>query len=335
LFANLKGSFAFQNSSMSSLNISQLYVHEWGLAVGRKLQDWSHADEAWHLGQYQPQFSWNPLLPESQGLTGIFMELPGPNTDFPWGLRAFGSAIYIPDQGASYNMKDGQFVEDNPWFSPPPKHIQYDDKGQVVDTLNYNVLKPQTNEIIFNSSYAAQFYAGKKDQGFSTTAALAYMPSNQLALGLGADVKTAQTTNVQITPKIFYHSLASADARWASASGVAVGLGILREKPSDPEFAADQTYKTYAESFLTSPYLEAKLGPVLAEISYLDIQGGESTVKGPKADKFSAILPERYAFQKAGQLALKYNYFWKKSEGIRLSTSYLQGEKVIRALDTT
>lgn len=327
LQTEVKGSLAFQSPAMSFINIPQLYVREWGLAVGRKLQTWSFADEVWHLGLFQPQFTWNPLLPESQGLTGIFLDLPAKDTEIPWGVRVFGSPIFIPDQGASYTIKNGTFQSTSPWFQAPPKYVQYDDAGKIIDQLDYEVIRPQTNDVVFNASYAAQVYVGKADSGYSMTAAVAYKPANQLALGIDG-TKTASPSNVTtaaVTPKLFYHTVASVDGRWAH-KGLAMGLSALNDRPMEPDFEPRWTYKPYANAFLLVPFLQYEWGAFKALVSLIDIQTADAAAKGDKVDQFGTFIPDRFPFQRAGRAELAYSRLWKKTEGIIAKSSFLVGE---------
>jgi hypothetical protein len=321
--ASIIGQFAPQEPVLSYLNIRQLYHQESQLSVGRKLENWSDVDERWNLGLFQPQFRWNPLRPESQGLSGIFFRFRGEPEQIPWGLLIFGSLINIPDQGAGYTVKEGRFEPVNPWFSPPPRHARFERTG-AVDDINYEIQKPDTNRIIFNTSYAAQAFVGDAQKGWSAQTAFAYKPANQLTLGLDGDLTSSEIVNIRVNPTIFYHSLFSADLRYADDRWEA-GVGGVREKPQDPESPSPEwTYQTYGESSMISPYVGVRLGQVKLRFMNLQMNKPSETAKGPKAEEIGGLLAQRYPFGSANAVEASTRFYWRRFEGIQAKARYTQ-----------
>ena len=70
---DMSAKFVVGNSVLNYVNIRELYSkfrigEQSELNVGRKLMNWSAIDNIWNLGVIQPQFKWNPLNPQNQGL---------------------------------------------------------------------------------------------------------------------------------------------------------------------------------------------------------------------------------------------------------------------------
>lgn len=323
LQAQIDGQFSPSQTTLSYLNIRQLYHQEGFLSVGRKLENWSQLDERWNLGIYQPQFRWNPLRPESQGLTGIFARLSGDSEKVPWGLLLFGSMIAIPDQGAGYSVKNGQFESVNPWFNPPPKSGRFESTG-AVDEFRYDVMKPDTNKIIFNQSFAAQFFIGEIGNGFSFQAAYAYKPSNQLSLAADGRIIPGNQIDVKINPNIYYHSVVSADLQYASDL-YEIGVGALRDKPQDPEFDKEWTYRTFGQSDMISPFVGVRLGLVKLRAMSITINGPDEGAAGPKATELGDILQHRYTTTSAQAVEASARFFWKRHEGLTGRVRYTRG----------
>jgi hypothetical protein len=323
LLGEIEGVFSPQAPALSYLNIPQMFIGSKGFYFGRMLESWSSLDENWGRGFFQPQFRGNPLLPKSQGLTGFFVDIGEPESDFK--AQLFASFLFLPDQSVSYQVKDGQIEANSPWIAQMPKYVQFDLGGNVISQINWNIVKPEINEIIMNSSYVAAVSYGQENRGFSSSASFAYKPANQIVLGADAVVPSSSTVRVTVVPKVFFHTLASLDLRYALSS-TAFGLGVVREKPEAPGFSSELTYAIYEESLSVSPYAKINLFKgVEAMISYLDVTGGTSKFVGPKVDQIGQVLPKRFEYRNALKVALNYLVFQKRGSGLMLRGGYTQG----------
>jgi hypothetical protein len=331
LQAQINGMVAPGNSVLSYLNVSQLFWKQSFLSIGRKMENWSYLDSNYTLGIYQPLFQWDPLLPREQGLTGIYLTLDSPDTAVPWGFVVFGSPMYIPDQGAGYDIKNGQFERSNPYFQAPPGFFQI--QGQT-DVADYNVQKPDTNSVIFNRSFAGKAYIGKESEGPYAQVAFANKPVNQLALGFEGFVTPNNSVDVEIQPQVYYHSLASADVLYSWKNAV-VGVSALKENITEPDFDPQWTYVDYSASNLLSPFAKYRERNFNVTVSYLSVQGGTETIKGDLSDQSSSYLPHRYPFRSAYQAVVNYRVRIFGPKYLYLSTRYLQGSQNEFALWTT
>ncbi len=330
LQAQVRGVVAPGVTVLSYLNVSQLFWKQDTLTVGRKKVSWSLLDNEFLLGIYQPLFKWNPLQSETQGLTGVFLNLHNEEEgQIPWGVTVFGSPLFIPDQGAGYEIKEGQFEKSNPYFQGAPTRAEIN--GQVVD-VNYNVEKPATQDIIYNNSFAGRIHLGKEYRGFYAQASYANKPSNQLALGFDGYVYSdgvEDVTKVDIMPALYFHQVSSADIKWMGRN-FGVGISGVHENPGAPKFQGetrDWTYVVYQESNLVSPFIQLRGYGIDAKLSYISVSGGESEAIGKFASQSGKFLPQRYPFKNAGLASIAYRYRLKKDSGVGISTRYLQGER--------
>lgn len=328
LHAQIMANIAPGSTVLNYLNVSQLFWKQNALILGRKKLNWSEIDDSFQLGIYQPNFSWNVLAPESQGLTGLFLKVEPEQGETPMGIYLFASNIFIPDQGAGYEIKDGKFEKSNPYFQSPPTHIEVN--GQT-DNINYNVQKPRTEDILFSRSFAAKAYLGDNEQGAFIQAAYANKPANQLDLGFQGAITPNNSVAVQILPAIYYHRLVSADAQylWGSAANGSIGLGIsaLSETLEDPSYSSEWTYAKYSNSQMLSPFMKAQYKGFKAKFAYLQITGAEKTAEGPQASLAEKILVNRFPFSNAYLADLSYRYRIRRYQGLVFSTRYLTGEK--------
>lgn len=326
---NLTGQYAVGDSILSYLNIREIYFtykidDKSQIHMGRKLQNWSSLDTIWNMGVYQPQFKWNPLTPENQGLTGLFWN----KNDGGLGLTLFASPIYIPDQGASYELKDGQFAASNPWFQAPPQNIKF--QGQILP-IDYEIAKPETSDVIFQTQYGAQLRLGEGKGYFANMAGI-YKPSNQLALGYKGVLVTTRV-RVDVTPKIYFENAYSADFGYRQDWGV-VQLSLLYSKPQNPTFEPSFNAPQFEQSLSWGPQLFYRYKPFEFFLGYLDTTGGSVTDVGPDASPDRQSLSQRFLYKQAIQAQVTYtDIFWnqvKLDSTFQFKTSSKEGFRQIR-----
>lgn len=305
---NLTGMYAVGNSVLSFLNIRETYFStafedKSQLHMGRKLNNWSSLDSVWNLGVYQPQFRWNPLALENQGLTGLFWE----KKNLGFAVSLFASPLYIPDQGASFELKDGQFQSSNPWFSTPPQNIRF--QGQLLP-IDYNIEKPDVSKVIFQTQYGAQLKLGEGAGFFSNFAGM-YKPSNQLALGYKGVLVTTRV-RIDVTPKVYYENVYSADVGYRQSWGV-VQLSALYSQPKNPTFDEGFNAPEFKESLSWGPQIFYRYQPFTFFAAYLDTAGGEVKDVGPDADDNRTSLSNRFLFRQAAMARATYtDVFWNQ-----------------------
>lgn len=319
--AQIRGMMVPGVSVLNYLDISQLYWKQELFSVGRKKVDWSRLDENFKLGVYQPTFKWNALQTDSQGLTGIFIHLEPEATMIPWGITLFGSPIYIPNQGPGYEIKDGKFEKNNPYFSTPPSQAEIN--GQRTEFL-YTIEKPELNEIISHESYAGRAFLGKENDGFHLQAAYAQKPNNELDLGFQGVLIPGKKIDTKILPKVMYHTVLSGEAHY-SWTYLTVGVEVLRDTPQNADFDSPWTYAYFSESELYSSFVSVNWKEFELMLASLAVRGGDATFIGPRSGEAENVLVPKYPYRDATQAKAKYQYRLKRNQNIALSTSYLRG----------
>ncbi|MGZ3725893.1 MAG: hypothetical protein ACXVBD_08835 [Pseudobdellovibrio sp.] len=298
---DLKGEYAIGNSVLSYLNIKEIYytfnIDETSkINFGRKINNWSAIDQTFNRGIFQPQFRWNQLNPETQGLTGLFYEK---NTS-SYGLTLFATPLFIPDQGASYEIKDGQFQSGNPFFHAPPQNIKF--QGQVLP-IDYDIHKPETSDVVFQSQLGAQFRYGG-DKGFFGNVAGIYKPANQLALGYKGILVTTRV-RVDVTPKTFYENDYSADLGYRDSWGY-VQLSALSSTPKNPDFDSTYNAPQFESGTSWGPQVLYKWKPFKFFLAYFDTVGGKVTDVGPDVSSDRESLSNRFLYNEAALARVTY-----------------------------
>jgi hypothetical protein len=307
---NAEGALAFGAPSLNYLNISEFYaefttLREPGqrdsLALGRKLVKWSDLDQRWDLGLWQPLFQWNPLAPQQQGLPGIFWQTEREHYAF----TLFASYLFLPNQGPSYEVRNGTFVPSNPWFRSPPESVKIFGESTVVD---YNVQTPSQSDVIYRTSYGAKLNLGSEET-VAVQLSHMYKPSNELALGYAGVLNTSTLHGeVTVKPQVFNHSISALDLSHRTGN-FHYGIGTLFDRPDkDIPLEAQWTRAEYADAVLYSPFVEWEQPGYRLALAALKVTGGEVTETGDLASTKRAPLGLRYPFQEAVRASVENDF---------------------------
>lgn len=178
---------------------------------GRKLQEWSRMDQQWRLGIWQPHARWDYIHPQTQGLTGAFVD-----HQHQWGsIHLFISPFFLPDQGPQFELEDGRFVSRNRWFWEPQAEVGlFADSSQIY----YELDRPSEQDIVVNPSLATRLEFGDAENGSWAKTSYAYKPMNQLHLGVEGKVLIADVGRVRATihPGVVYHHVSTIETGYRS-----------------------------------------------------------------------------------------------------------------------
>ncbi|MDG0816180.1 hypothetical protein [Bdellovibrio svalbardensis] len=320
---DIAGGVAMGSPLMNYLNIGEFYYQSHQNAsetfyIGRKKLLWNELDSRWNLGVWQPVFKWNPLAPEEQGLSGIFWQIDKPLYTFV----LFGSPLYIPSQGPSFEIEEGDFAKGNPWFHQPPQSVRI---WNEATKMQYRFDQPNTSEIVLQNSYGAKIAFGDP-QGFRTQLSYLYGPDNVLAIGYqgSLDISTLKG-NVELQPQVFFHSLTGADMtykinRWK------VGVSGLWDRPGKEKIFDEQwSQPLFEDALLVSPFVEWDNGLWAVNLMRLDIFGGE--IKEVGENLANTPLTNLYPFQQANQISLMTNLGMGKGQRLIGKLSYTHSDK--------
>lgn len=322
---DISGGVAVGAPLLNYLNISEFYLQTRQsetetFFMGRKKMLWNELDSRWDLGVWEPLFKWNPLNAENQGLTGLFWQVDKPF----YTLVLFASPFFIPDQGPSFEIENGEFVKGNPWFRRPPESIRM---WQEATEINYTFERPSESQIVLQNSFGMKMSFGDP-QGLRTQLGYTYKPANQLAIGYEGNLNMAELKgDVKLQPQVFYHSLAGGDVsyKW---DRFRFGVSGMYDKPSqDDNFTEQWTHPVFEDAVLVSPFVEWTTGSFGVSLQHLNIFGGEVTEEGEMADSKRAPLMTRYPYQEATQLAVMGNFSFKRTTKLAAKVSYTHSEK--------
>ncbi len=278
------------------------------LTFGRKKDRWSLLDSFWELGTWQPQYRWDYLRPEEQGLVGVFFELP---TD---SLRVvlFASPLYVPESGASYRLRDGKLVSNSPWFFEPTESILINN-GIAAD-VKYTPNIPPIEEIIRKGSFGGTIEAGARTAGLWARGSYIYKPRNQLALPFTGNLQISGSgsyVDVQIYPKVPFHHLTALDFGYKGEK-FSIWMANLYDKPIEEEYPLYNYQKLYP-TYFASPGVEfsetnsngTSYGIVL---SYLSKSGDEPQEFGNDTNPDNPTFGLPYNFTNAGRAAIRFSF---------------------------
>ncbi|MGK5083182.1 hypothetical protein WDW37_07730 [Bdellovibrionota bacterium FG-1] len=280
------------------------------LQLGRKLEHFSHLDEEWQLGLWQPRFRWDYLHPETVGLTGAFLNLDTPY----FRVVVSGSPFFIPERGVPIETKQGVFASNSRWFIPPPATIPIFGQDTPV---RYSLVMPELGDLVAHPGASIMARVGAESGPWGLVG-YAYKPVNQLLLAADGVLQLSDRqpiyVDAQIYPRVVYHHLTSAEAGY-SGERMNTWFSVLGERPEMDTTPAQWTTQQIVPSLAMSAAFDLRImgsieSPTSIGLSYLRQWGGNAGDEGPEATGGSASSFEaRYPYQSAVSLGLKSRLF--------------------------
>jgi len=328
-----------------SQNLSHFVVHElytsprtqdYRVYVGRKKNSWSEMDREWNLGIWQPYYELDALRPESQGLTGAFLDINREN----WQILGLVTPIFIPSLGPDVREEGGGLVADSRWYHAPPRQVDFANNNPMI--ISYKLSIPEAAKLASHGGYAMMARAGNKEKGFWAVSSYGYKPVNQLLLK--RNIKVAiESAGVIVSPEVTNHTVASADIGYTHGN-VRTILSYVQDQPEeklpDPDWAIQKlsSVRAYSASIdWTIPKFLSR--SILVELNYMRVDGGEIqdiVSDGTKDD--IKLYDQRLKFTNAvkvkvqGELArinsrplvTKFSYLYDESQkGSMVNTEFL------------
>lgn len=264
--------------------------------AGRKRFEWSSLDSYWGLGLFQPRFRWDYLNERENGLFGLF-------TGFRHELFqvvGFFSPIYIPEQGAPFNIDGGSCKTASPWFSCPNTSILlFNQSTDVRIALDI----PPIRDLIMRKGYGATARVGRELGPFGRLS-YTHKPLNQFLLSFEGrlDLSTLQIPAI-VRPRALYHDIYSVDAGW-NLSRHAVFASTIWERPKRDITPASWNTQEASNAFLSSITVKTMPFPgtyrhTRLEFSYFHREGGNAPDRGPVTQNSTSLFEPRYAFSNA------------------------------------
>ena len=240
--AELVGYGSFQNSWEQYVGAPELYFkiknksnvlkeREWSMTIGRERRLWSKLDDELSLGVWQPALRWDAMRPVPEGLTGLFFDIP---LSSKWSMVMMTSPLFIPDQGPNFRLDKGQFESHNRWFRQPISQLEM---MGATSSISYELEKPSVSDVIFQSSFASSLRF--QENKFWAQASAAYMPSNQMHLGLGKyqnlSLDPGRESVVRVFPKTYKHNIFTFETGLKGRQQEA-WVSFMTDYPQRPDF---------------------------------------------------------------------------------------------------
>jgi hypothetical protein len=269
--------------------------------VGRKRYFWNELDSYWGLGLFQPRFRWDYLNERENGLFGLFL---GHQSEYVQ-ATAFASPIFIPEQGAPFDIAGGNCKTSSPWFACPAASINL--FNQATD-VRFALELPPIRELIAHAGAGGTVRVGRELGAFGRVS-YTHKPINSFLLSYEGKLDfSSLVVPAIIRPRVLYADLLGLDAGWISPRYSLTGTALW-EWPKRDETPANwntqETYRAFLSgvTFKTMPF-EGVFRLTRIELSYLHRDGGNGADRGPFVAPGNDVFEPRYAFKNAYSLAV-------------------------------
>lgn len=262
------------------------------VSFGRRQYDWSQADEELQLGLWAPRFLWDPLHPQTVGLTGAFYTYQSKY----WRLLAFASPVSVPERGYPIRGEEGRLSSSSPFFTSPPESVQV--LGQTIP-VRYNIATPPIADILFRPGAAVSLRIGAEEGPWSSIS-YGVMPIHQTELtAVGVLDPQAFQFNADIYPRFRHHHLLTGEAGfkndfwgvWGSLTGEAP-IGPREKDVSPNQFVNPM-----------GPALVSSAGAYIQPASALKFRAAYLRVRedqpASESVDFELALPSRFPYTQA------------------------------------
>jgi hypothetical protein len=291
------------------------------VVAGRKLEHWSHLDEQWRLGIWQPRFRWDYVHPEAVGLTGVFLRVEQPL----FKIVAWASPIFVPERGVQFSSEGGSFESGSRWFVPPPGSVKLINGKETP--IHYQLMMPEMSELINHAGASIMARVGR-DQGPWGSVGFAHKPVNQLLLASSNMLRQAATADgihgdAKIYPRVIYHDLVSFEGGYESER-LSAWVSMLGERPMMDATPGDWTAQQAEPALALSSTADFSVwgsgdSATRVDLSWLSQWGGNAGDQGrDAAGGASSQFEARYPYQHALAAGLRSGIFSRVLASTRL-----------------
>lgn len=312
--------------SLPQAYLSKKITFKSNVHIGRMLSLWSHFDDHWNLGLWQPQLKWDMLNPQAQGLTGVFW-----NTRIKqWQVQLFATPFFIPDQGASFDIEDGRLASKNRWFRPPVSQVEL---RYEAANINYQIKKPEVTDVLLNWGYGIRLMNGKDRNGFKLLTSYAYKPMNQFHLGIKAKQNISSgDVNPIIYPAVAYHHLASTELRY-NKDEITTWISFTSEVPRSPSLPSEWDQSSLRPNYLLGVYLKHPLlWDYKSDVSWAYLKNGSfDTIKNNSnvVDGNLESSLERFPYENVLSVSWQRPWFSKYYTRLKYYHSFADGGNLL------
>ncbi len=306
-FTSDRSSFTVEATNAYVSTSRRLMPHH-QITLGRRLYDWSVADNAWNLGLWSPRFLWDPLRPQQIGLTGAFYSYESAK----WRILGFATGFHAPERGFPIRQENGQLTSESPDHIPPYHQMSF---AQQTVNINYKIAMPPVSDLVLHPGAAASVRYGAKD-GLQAGLIYGIMPMNTIDIAVEAGLSPrSKVLNATIHPRVLHHHVLTAEtgyktkhwSLWGSAS---------QEAPLAKSTPPNWMYDPMGPALIVAGGGEYGWdNGFRVSTSYLNINENKPPIR---EDEIPLTLPSRFPYTQAwkvgasweGQSQLTYGVNW-------------------------
>lgn len=270
-------------------------------AIGRKWVSWSLLDDRWRMGLYNPRFTWDPIYPETIGLTGAFYSYESRYVSFV----AYGSPLAIPERGTSLTVENGALVSAQPLMKPMPSLIT-GIIGNSQTPINYSIEMPPTGAMLFRPNAMLSLKA-RTENGLWATGNFGYLPIHQADIYLDAALSAATAkVEAKIMPQFHMQQLYGAEAGY-QAEVFSLWFSAQRQTPFINTLSSSTTIKNSigpATLIATGADFHLFNKDLTLTTTVLTIDETQAPLSGA----FTVSLPSRFWYKRAFQVGAQYGH---------------------------
>jgi hypothetical protein len=287
------------------------------ITVGREKRSWSHFDEEFGVGLWQPDLRWDYFYPVQQGLTGLFVDAQFSKS---FSATFFLSPVFLPDQGPNFRLVNGQFSSMNRWFWAPQIDLQF---GHGEGQVSYAIDRPPLSDILLQLSLGGMFRYQSQSVPIWAQLSWAYMPINQLHYAYDCPQCANTNDQVQATihPSVLKHKLVTAEVGWQDDRQSA-WLSTTLDAPDNPSGPSQWIQSSYnSVYYIGASYAHAMSPfqiPGSLKVSFLKAFISQSTPENSLVDGSVGSFLDRIPYQEL--MAVEWN--WPVSDKWNWHTRY-------------
>jgi len=286
-----------------------------GVTVGRKTESLSFADAFFNLGIIQAYSTNDNINFIMGGLTGISGQISNAN----FGVIGTYMPIFIPNQGPQIKIENGQVLTSNRWAPQPPSKFKF---GSEYSNINYAIRDYKMIELISNSGFMLNVFAGKNKTRPVFLATIAKKPINEIAFSRDTYSNISNFEGyVLLTPEVLMHELQAVDLN-LDYENLKTSFSFLSDQPENKVALDLETIQTLNPlsiySFFISLDLSANVGRKFEVYSAMAVvSGGEiKDLNSAKKESATAVATSRTQFKRPIRFGVKNDLFYVTSQAV-------------------
>ncbi len=294
-----KNAFTVEASNAYFATSKQMVNHH-QITIGRRLYDWSKFDDEWQFGTYSPRFIWDPMRPQTIGLTGFFYTYESRH----WRALAYASPINIPERGYPMREENGKLVSTNPFGPVYPESAVIAKKDIPI---NYTIDYPPMNELVANpgAMISTRYSTEENGKGIWAQGMYGYMPVHQPNLAIEpAYILQKDEIDVTVHPEIQKHHLLTFETG-IERSKAAIWASITKEIPTSRDIPSGWVGMNSEPAMIYSAGGNVMLGRKF-NLNGAYIFVDERTSPEVENQDFTVDLGSRFQYHRAAKSSLSF-----------------------------